>query len=58
MNGKTNNDLAVQDALVGTIVRVKAGSVLGDSLEKPLTHEGAQDVIDKLRARGYKIVVE
>jgi len=58
MNGKTNNDLAVQDILVGTIVRVKAGTLLGDTLEKPLTHEGAQDVIDRLRARDYKIVME
>ena len=49
-------DQAVLSSLVGTEVAVIAGNILKDTIVKPLTAEGAQNVYDRLRARGFKVV--
>jgi hypothetical protein len=54
MNGG-NADKDILEALLGTEVSVVAGSILGDSMVKPLDSKGAQQVLDRLRGRGYKV---
>lgn len=51
----TAKDADVIADLVGLSIHVEAGQILHDTTVKPLVHEGAQDVIDRLRARGYRI---
>lgn len=53
MNGRTDEDLI--KVLEGLQVEVVAGQILKDTFERPLTKEGAQSVIDRIRARGFKI---
>jgi hypothetical protein len=48
-------DEAILDALTGLDVRVTMGQIFGDSAAKPLTREGAQLILDRLRSRGFKI---
>jgi len=55
MNGKTDDDTLIRTALVGTSVNIVMG-IVGDELTKPLSDTGAQNVIDRLRARGFEIV--
>lgn len=58
MNGitpQTELDAAVLDTLTHLSVQVVAGPIFSDSYEKPLTRDGAQAVLDRLRARGFKI---
>lgn len=43
---------SIVEALTGATVHVQG---LVSSFPGPLTAEGAQDVIDRLRARGFKI---
>jgi len=62
MNGIPNNeseirqrDLAIMDALTGLNVSVVMGTLVGDSVVRPLDKDGAQAVLDRLRARGFKV---
>ena len=45
---------ALLDALAGLIVTVKGG-VVGDEMNLELAREGAQAVVDRLKARDFKI---
>jgi phosphoserine phosphatase len=49
---------AILKTLEETQVEVVAGQILGDYTMKPLTRDGAQMIIDKLRARDFRIVRE
>lgn len=60
MNGVNEQELALKEktvieALTGLNVDVVAGKLLGDTFVRPLTKEGAQTVLDRLRGRGFKI---
>jgi len=58
MNGRSEKeqlDLEILDALKGLEVSVVGGSIIGDTYSKPLSRDGAQTVLDRLRARGFKI---
>ncbi len=58
MNGKSEKDqldAAVIEILTGLDVNVVAGSILHDTFSKPLSKDGAQAVLDRLRARGFQI---
>jgi hypothetical protein len=57
MNGRLEEDAAIK-ALDGLQVEVVAGPILKDTYMRPLTKEGALSVIDRLRARGFKITKE
>jgi hypothetical protein len=48
-------EFAVLNALTGLSVEVVAGPILKDTSMKPLTHEGALAVLDRLRARGFRV---
>ena len=48
-------DEAVIEGLTGASVHVTAGTILHDEIVKPLTRTGAEDVLDRLRARGFKV---
>lgn len=46
---------AILNALAGMEVEVVAGPILHDTANHPLTREGAMNVLDRLRARGFKV---
>jgi hypothetical protein len=48
-------ETAIVKSLEGLQVEVVAGQILHDKTTKPLTHEGAVGVLDRLRARGFKV---
>jgi len=50
-----NIDEDILHVLDGLEVQVVAGPILHDKTVKPLTREGAQTVLDRLRARGFKV---
>jgi hypothetical protein len=52
---QTELDAAVLDVLTHLRVSVIAGPIFSDSYEKPLSRDGAQAVLDRLRARGFKV---
>jgi hypothetical protein len=49
-------EASVKEALLGLNVSVVMGSTFKDSIERPLDPTGVQAVVDRLRARGFKIV--
>lgn len=60
MNGYTEDEIkkreeAIIQALIGLDVRVRGGDILKDTFSKPLVREGAEAIVDRLRARGFKI---
>jgi hypothetical protein len=59
MNGENEAqtlERAIIDALTGAQVSVTMGPIFGDMSIKPLSKEGAQSVLDRLRGRGFKVV--
>lgn len=46
-------EAAVVEALTGLEVHIEGGPFLHDTVVKPLVKQGAQDIVDRLRARGY-----
>ena len=48
-------EAAVKEALLGLNVSVVMGSTFKDSIERPLDQVGVQAIVDRLRARGFKI---
>lgn len=48
-------EAAILTALTGLQVEVVAGPILRDATIKPLTHEGAISILDRLRARGFRV---
>jgi len=48
-------ETAILDALDGAQVTVVAGPIFKDTAVHPLSRLGAQDVLDRLRGRGFKV---
>lgn len=48
-------DTAILDVLTHLDVQVIAGPIFSDTYSKPLSRDGAQTVLDRLRARGFKV---
>ena len=46
---------AILRALTDMPVEVTAGPIFKDTAVHPLTHEGALTVLDRLRARGFRV---
>ncbi len=58
MNGRNEKEqlnLEALDVLTGLEVSVVGGTIVGDTYSKPLSKDGAQTVLDRLRARGFQI---
>ena len=48
-------EAAILAALTDMPVEVTAGPIFKDTAVHPLTHEGALTVLDRLRARGFRV---
>ena len=61
MNGTTEDearktDKSIRVDLTGAQVTVIAGAMFGDTTVKEVAPQGAQDILDRLRGRGWKVV--